>query len=136
MDFFTELLTAWLGSDSDIEVHLTFAYRIRPIRVRAKYPRDIILQFDSWSVKTKIIASYREQTEVIVADSQLLVYPDLSKITLINCKTLKFLTEELQKRKLSYRWGFPFKLSLTYSLKNYVIKSVAEAKTFLKLIER
>lgn len=124
-----------MGSDSDIEIHINFAYRIGPLRARAKYPRDIILQFESWSVKVKIIAAYREQPEIIAAGSQLFVYSNLSEITLKKRKCLRFLTEKLQRRQIRYRWGFPFKLILTYNFKNYVIKSVTDAKSFLKTIE-
>lgn len=56
-----ELFLAWLSAKPDIEIQLNFAYRIGPLRLVQKYPRDSILQFSFWSVKANIIAAYREQ---------------------------------------------------------------------------
>lgn len=54
------------------------------------------------------------------------IFPDLSVIPLKKRKNFQFLKEELWKN-ISYRWGFTFKLIVTYNSNLYTLKSLAEA---------
>lgn len=80
------------------------------------------------------MACYREQPEVIIAGAQISVYSDLSVITLKRRKSFKILMLDLKKKNIMYRWGFPFKLILTYNCKKYIIKTMTEARNFQKFI--
>lgn len=110
-----------------MEVQLNFANRISPLRASKKYLRDILLQFTLWPVKVKVMACYWEQPAVTIAAAQISVYSNLSVIILKKRKSFKFLTLDLQKKDIMFRWGFSFKLILPYNSKKYTIKTMTEA---------
>lgn len=69
-----------------MDVKLNFVNRIGPVRASQKYPRDILLQFVQWSIKTKVIQCFREQPEIAIQGSQISIYSDLEKFKNFNCR--------------------------------------------------
>lgn len=113
--YLTELFSTCVGSESETEVTLSTAFRIGPRRKTASYPRNIIIKFPYWNMKAKILESFWEQSESVIEGYQISVFPDLSVITLKKRKLLKFLTLDLQEQGISYKWGLPVKLVITYN---------------------
>lgn len=90
--------------------------------------------FESWAIRLKIVAYYLENSQSTIAGAQIHIYSDLSAITLRKWKGFKFLTIELNKQEIWYRWGFPFKLLFVFNAKHYVVKTPEEASSIHKII--
>lgn len=60
--YIIDLFSSWVGSNCEVEVSITVAYRVGVYRPTNKYPRDIIVKFPYWNVKAKILESYWEQS--------------------------------------------------------------------------
>lgn len=112
--YITHLVTAWAGSDCEIGISITSAYQIGTLRDTNRYPREELIQCPNWTIKSKILEIFLEQSDWEIADSQLQIFPDLSPITLKKIREFTFLTSTLTSLNIKYRWGFPFKL-IVYS---------------------
>lgn len=108
----------------EIVVNIDAAYRIGIFHSSAKLPRDIIVKFTHWVVKSRILELFWEQPNKTVDGCPLHLLPDLSVITLQRRNGFKFLTSDLQAWQFAYRWGFPFKLSFEHQTKSYLIRSL------------
>lgn len=111
------------------------AYRFSPRKSSFKFPTEVLVKFLDLTGKTRILECFCEQTEVIIAGSQLVIYPDMSLITLPKQNNLKFLTMELPNKGITYRWGFPFKLIVITDSRQHIVKTITEASGLLELIK-
>lgn len=92
----------------------------------------MIANTPNWNINFKILESYWEQPDILIDGVQINVFPDLSNITMRKRKELKFLMSQLQDLVIGYRWGYPFKLILTYNSVTIVVRSLQEANAFQK----
>lgn len=49
---------------------------------------------------------------------------------------IRFLTNRLRQKNISYTWGFPFKLFVEYKAKKVIIRTVDEARILLGFLEK
>lgn len=59
------------------------------------------------------------------------LFPDLSRHTLMQRRALKPLLEDLQDAHLTYRWGFPFSLSVTKDGRHVTLRNKMDLPQFL-----
>lgn len=97
--------SAWVGEDCEIVISISSAYRMRFLKPSHKHPRVVIVKFLQCLIKAKILENYWEQPNLTIDGSAINIYPDLSSITFLKRKSFKFLTENLQSRKVPYREG-------------------------------
>lgn len=126
--FLTEFFTGWAGTNSDIDINIEAAYWVGILRTPAKFPRNIIIKFTYWVVKSKVLELFWEQPSVSIDNCSVQLLPDLSVITSQRRKGLKFLTSDLRLWNIPYRWGFPCKLLFEHQSKFYFIKSLDKAQ--------
>lgn len=79
----TELFTAWAGSECEIVISIISAYPMGISKEVNKYPRDILIKFYNWIVKSKVLGIFLDQSDVEVGGFKLQIFPDLSTITKI-----------------------------------------------------
>lgn len=48
----------WLGVDSNIEVDLVDAYRVGPLKRYQQNPRDILIKFPDWHMKSVVVEAF------------------------------------------------------------------------------
>lgn len=101
--FLTELFMPWLGADSNLTVDIDSEFRIGVIRPTQKFPRVMIVKFLQWPIKARVIDCFREQPEVKIVESEIAIYSNLSAVMLKKPRNLRFLTLDLQKKKIPYR---------------------------------
>lgn len=132
--FIEEVFTVCLGSDSEIVVQISSAFRAGNIRGSLVRPRDIVVKLPTWQLKSKIVEAIWVQSGLEIAGSAVSVFPDLSPITLRKRKHLQFLMIVLRRKKVDYRWGFSFRLLFDYQGRRIIIRTVREAEDFLRKI--
>lgn len=59
----------------------------------------------------------------------------ISVITLKKRRNFKFLTQDLQELGIPYRWGFPFRLQITYNAKEYMVRTEQDVRSLHKRIQ-
>lgn len=85
---------SWLGSEAEIDISVSLAFRLGLLRKIAKFPRDIIVKFPYWETKTAILEKYWEQTDIQIEGNPISVFPDISALR--KRKLIRFLTLTLQ----------------------------------------
>lgn len=128
--YLTEVFAIWVGSDIETDISITSAFRIGPLRKVANYPRDILVQLPYWETKARILECYWQHPDKTIEDSNISVFPDLLAITLWKRRLIRFLTVVLQDQEITYKWGFTFKLLVTYKSRTYIIRTEQEARNF------
>lgn len=98
-------------------------------------PRDIICRIRSYPLKEEIIKQARLARKATFDDIQIQLYPDLSWITLQKRRLLQPLLHILQKKAITYRWGFPFSLSAKHQGKSAILRYPEDLRTFCDILE-
>lgn len=76
-----ELFSGWLGSDSEIVVTISAAYRVEIYRASQKYPREIIVKFPYWNIKSTVLEAYWEQPNLTIGVKESSIFTDLFPVT-------------------------------------------------------
>lgn len=71
-----------------------------------------------------------EKPKIYVAGQELSFFSDLCPLTLRKIWEFKFLTVQLVRLGIPYRWGFPFELPVAYQRRTVVIRTVQQAIDF------
>lgn len=93
-------------------------------------PRDIICHLPNFTLKEEILQRARQNDAIIFNDKEILLFQDLSPITLKNRRALKPLLEVLKEKNISYRWKFPFALQATFQGKHFFLRTPDDLTTF------
>ncbi|XP_063819111.1 uncharacterized protein LOC135057144 [Pseudophryne corroboree] len=131
-DYLLRLFRSLAPSVPDDMLLLDRAHRaLRPRSQEAKTPRDVILRFHYFAVKDQVYAKTRRMTTIPFEGSDLLIFQDLSPVTLNRRRELKDITKALRDHNIRYRWGFPFALQVRADGKFLSARSPDEALQLL-----
>lgn len=73
---------------------------------------------------TIILAAIIDYSNLIIyGEEVIMLFSDLSLITLCKHKRLTVLITRLLKKRIKYKWGFPFKLVIDYRLKRIISRT-------------
>lgn len=117
----------------DIDWRLDKAHRsLAPNPLAGANPRDIIVCFHYYDSKEALTVATHSQTRLDFKDAKIKNFSDLSPITLAKCCSLCPVTAHLQNHKVTYRWGFFFRLSASRDGIQYSMQDLQESETFLR----
>lgn len=115
----------------DIDWRLDRAHRsLAPKPPAGANPRDVVVRFHYYDSKEALTIATRNQLDF--KGSRIQIFNDLSPITLARRRNLRPLTLHLQTHKVSYRWGFPFRLSASRDGIQYSLRDLQESEAFLR----
>lgn len=110
-EYLRDLFESILGSDIIEVVKIDSAFRIGIYRNNMR-PRDVLIKFADWNSKKLVMMHLCQFGNVTVEGLEVQAFADLAPSTLQKRKDLKFFTDRLQQRKITYTWGVPFRLLL------------------------
>lgn len=131
----TELFTACAGSDCELTIAITSAYRIGPFKAASKYPRDILVKIPTWIIKAKVLETFTEQSGTGIEELGVQIFPNRSSITLRKRRDFKFLTSVLASLKIKYRWGFMLRLIVYLNSKTVILHTYEEARSLFDTLK-
>lgn len=105
-----------------------------PRSVNEDRPRDVICCFHRYSDKEIISRVSWEAGEIKYEGSQIKILPDLSRATLQRRAMLRPLLDKIRKCGGSYRWGYPFSLTIKKNLKSFSLKQ-SDLPELFKILE-
>lgn len=92
-----------------------------------KRPRDLVLCMKDFLVIEEIMRAGHINLDIV----QLQIYPDISQATLDRRRKIKEITTAVSSVRIRYRWGFTFKLIISYNKTTYIATSIPEGQDIL-----
>lgn len=127
----TSIFNNLLERPVDTLIEFEHAHRaLRPRPIEAAPPRDIICCLTIYKLKEEILAQAHQNEHISFNDHNITLFQDLSLITLGNRRALHPVLEILKEKSLSYRWKFPFALSVTHNGKQLYLKTPEDLTLF------
>lgn len=80
------------------------------------------MRFPDWQTRTVVMDAFQKNPDYFIDNVKISLLPDLSTITLTKRQNLKFLTSVLQQERITYQWGFPFKLIVKYNKDRIIVR--------------
>ncbi|CAH2329719.1 Hypothetical predicted protein, partial [Pelobates cultripes] len=99
-----------LGAETPATIEFDRAHRANRLRTMEGTPRDVICCMHQYKLKEKIMAKARSRPTWRFQDADVALYQDLSPLTLEARRALRPITTQLQERRITYKWGYPFAL--------------------------
>lgn len=125
-----------LERQEDTEINFVRAHRaLRPRGSDTAPPRDIICCLQSFATKEEIMRKVRQNEQIIFNGATIMLFQDLSQITLKNRRALRPLLEKLRAKDLRYTWRFPFALTVTYNGRQAILRSPADLPEFCEALD-
>lgn len=125
-----------IQKDKDTPLELDQVHRaLGPKNPNLEHPRDVICRVHFYAIKDAIMQAARAQEAIYFNGTQILLLPDISKLTLDMRRALKPLTGALQAKHIKYRWGFPFNLSASHEGKSASLRTLGDLPKFLGTFE-
>lgn len=93
-------------------------------------PCDIICCLHSFSLKEEIMRKARSNERIIFNGETIMLFQDLSQITLKNRRAMRPLLDKLRERDLRYTWRFPFALLVNHNGKQHILRSPVDLLEF------
>ncbi|RVE70636.1 hypothetical protein OJAV_G00066540 [Oryzias javanicus] len=112
------------------------AHRIGPRNDGNAPPRTLIMRFLNYKDKLAVVSAARVQKEVRYKEQRVRLYPDLAAGVHQLQKQLDTVREDLRKLGIKHGVIHPAKLLVTYEGKTHAFKTSAEAREFLKKIQK
>lgn len=130
--FFENLLTGFLGSNTEAVIQLKDAYRLGTLHPgkRNTRDRDVLVRFVNWATKSLVLYILRDKPKLIEGQ-ELTFYSDLCPLTLQKRREWKLISFSIL-----YQWGFPLNVLIDYKGKVVVVKSFQQAKRFVTELDR
>ena len=117
----------------DIDWRLDRAHRsLAPKPPPGANPRDIIVRFHFYESKEALTIATRNKSRVDFKGAKIQIFNDLSPITLARRRALRPVTSHLQQNQVPYRWGFPFRLSVTKDGSQHSMRDLQECEAFIR----
>ncbi|XP_029467489.1 uncharacterized protein LOC115096668 [Rhinatrema bivittatum] len=120
-------------SHEAVEVHLVRAHRVLGPRIN-NLPKDIIACFQDYVLKEKIAGIARRQNKWQWQGHEIMIFIDLSPVTIKKRRDFKPVTELLRREEIHYRWLFPFGLSFSVKGAAHRVKTPTEASQVLQAV--
>ncbi|XP_075441338.1 uncharacterized protein LOC142486763 [Ascaphus truei] len=105
------------------------ALRAKPLQ--NEQPRDIVIRLHHYRTKEAVLQKTRPLPAVEFEGARLLIFQDLSPVTLARRRNLGPLTKTLRDNGVRYRWTFPFGLSVTRGGKTMLIREPEEGPAMM-----
>lgn len=115
--------------DTDIK----FVRAHRALRARGpdtSPPRDSICCLQNYPLKKDIMRKACRNDHIVFNGEHIMLFQDLSQITLKNRRALSPLLDKLREHDLRYTWRFPFALVVTLAGKQHILRSSSELPDF------
>lgn len=97
-------------------------------------PRDIICCLQSFHLKEAIMSKARRNDSIIFNGETIMLFQDLSQITLRNRRALHPLLDKLREKEIKYTWIFPFALVVTLTGKQHILHTPMDLPDFYDLL--
>ena len=125
-----------LEGQEDAAIDFVRAHRaLRPKGPDTAPPRDIICCLQNYPLKEEIMIKARRNNRVVFNGESIMLFHDLSQITLRNRRALRPLLEVLREKELIYSWRFPFALVVTKAGRQHVLRSPADLPEFFEALD-
>lgn len=133
-DIAVDLAVALNCKTEEIEREIEKAYRVNSwVARQRKLPRDIVIYFSRRTRRNEIIQKFYNEKFQIAAQNVIILKEIPPKI-LRKRKEFAFLTEELKKRQIQFRWEIPIGIVVTVAGTRYRLNSVSKAKDFYSTV--
>lgn len=96
------MFTGCIRAHAEVVIRIKLAYQIGLLRTQTTHI-DILVKFPDWPTKQAILAIFRGQQGLEIEGERILIYPDLSTITVWKRKNRRFLTAAMVQHKIQYR---------------------------------
>ncbi|KAM3846951.1 uncharacterized protein M6D78_004035 [Vipera latastei] len=94
-----------------------------------KLPRDVVIYFSRRLTRNSIIqAFYREKFQI--AGQDIMILKEIPHKILRKWKDFAFLSDELKKRQIQFRWEIPIGIVVNYAGTRYRLDTILKAKDF------
>lgn len=104
---------------------------LRPKPPPERPPRDIVLCLKDFLIKEEILRASRNMPHILLEGITIQKYTDISPTTLDKRRRMKEITTVLQSARITYQWGFPFKLQVPHNGTTYTVTTILEGKDLL-----
>ncbi|CAH2322146.1 Hypothetical predicted protein [Pelobates cultripes] len=132
MEVVTAILKPLIPEVPEQQWHIERAHRaLRQKRAEDKRPRDIIIKFLYFQTKEALMKRSREGT-IKYGEVELALYQDLTPATLQKQRSWRPVTEILQKHRVRYAWGFPFRLLTFHEGRTKTLNTDGDPGEFLR----
>lgn len=98
-------------------------------------PRDIICCLHNFALKEDIMHKACRNDQIIFNGETIMLFHDLSQITLKNRRALRPLLEKLREKELRYTWHFPFALMVNHNRKQHTLRSQEDLPEFCQALQ-
>ncbi|OCT62621.1 hypothetical protein XELAEV_18043707mg [Xenopus laevis] len=95
-------------------------------------PRDIIARLHFYATKEAITMAARTTSPLKYEDHAYQIFADLASTMIQKRRLLKPITTALHQKKITYRWGYPFRLLFSYQNQQYSIRDLDTGKETLR----
>lgn len=95
-------------------------------------PRDIIVRFHFYESKEALTLATRNKSRIDYKQHKIQIFNDLSPITLAKRRSFRPVTTHLQNHQVPYRWGFPFRLSISKDGVQHSLRDLYESEAFIR----
>ena len=120
-----------LERQEDAPIGFVRAHRaLRPRGSDTAPPRDIICCMESFSLKEEIMHKARRNDHIVYNGATILLFQDLSPITLRNRRALRPLLDRLREKDIQYSWRFPFALVVSSNGQQHTLRTPADLPEF------
>lgn len=131
--YVSSLFRSLLPDLSDMEITIDRVHRLpKPSYLSEHIPRDVILRLHFYQAKEQLMMVMRKKEHIPAQYQHLQFYADLSQYTLQKRKNLNTFTKVLRNHNITYRWGYPTKLSVTREGHTHVVNSLEKGLSLLE----
>lgn len=132
----TSILNYYLDRPPNEPVKIERMHRVAGSRsARGGPPRDVVCKLHHYPQKDAIIRAGWEKGPMEVRGAQVIILQDLASKTLYMRKLLKPLLEIARSKNISYRWGYPFALTLRKENRSFTLRTPAQLPGVFKFLD-
>nr|XP_016850382.1 PREDICTED: polyamine-modulated factor 1-binding protein 1-like [Anolis carolinensis] len=126
-----ELLAELMNtSANEIDQDLDRVYRITTgYSKRNKTTRDAIITFTRKRIRDEILKENAKRS-IFYKDKRVIIMKEVSQQSLARCRKYAFLTEELSKRRIKFRWEKTEGITVTFNDIRYWLNTEEKARAF------
>ncbi|KAH0627099.1 hypothetical protein JD844_002498 [Phrynosoma platyrhinos] len=131
MDILIPPLANYMGRPEhlcDLEVDKVFRLNSK-IAAQRNVPRDIVVNFVRCQVRDQLL-SLQTKSPFVVKGFELKIFKDVAPSVMRKRKEYSFLTNQLQRFQIVYRWLIPEGLTFWFKMTKIELRSLYEAKEF------
>ena len=124
-----------LERQEDTAIEFVRAHRaLRPRGPDDAPPRDVVCCLQNFQLKEDIMRKARRNDHIVFNGANIMLYQDLSQITLKNRRAMCPLLEQLREREIKYTWRFPFALVVTVAGKQHTLRTPTDLPYFCEAL--